>query len=123
MIYHLRTIVPRLFYGRRRSLSNQHEMNNNNYSAVGSKCVYLWQGQVTLHGTTVNSCFFFLNLSSQYPSDSKPNTVACSKLEFRFDCQKDTETAMRPMYRVHFGPNRFSLHSYLGSFPLHVCQY
>ena len=59
----------------------------------------------------------------QYRSDSKPNTVACSKFEIPFDCQGDTETAMRLMYRVHFGPDRFSLHSYLGSFPLHVCHY
>ena len=61
----------------------------------------------------------FLKLP-QYHSDSKPNS---SKFEFSFDCQNDTETAMRLMYRVHFGPNRFSLHSYLGSFPLHVCYY
>ena len=52
--------------------------------------------------------FFFLKLP-QYSSDSKPNTVACSKFEFPLDCQKDTETAMRLMYRVRFGPNRFSL--------------
>ena len=36
---------------------------------------------------------FFLKLP-QYPSDSKPNAVACSKFEFPFDSQKDTETAM-----------------------------
>ena len=37
------------------------------------------------------------SVNSQYPSDSKPNTVACSKIEFPFNCQKDTETAMRLM--------------------------
>ena len=51
------------------------------------------QGQVTSHGTTVNSVFF-LKLP-QNPSDSKPNTVACSTFEFPFDCQNDTKTAMR----------------------------
>ena len=65
---------------------------------------------------------FFRKLP-QYPFGSKPNTVACSKFEFLFDCQKDTETAMRLMYRVHFGNNRFSVHSYLGLFPLHVKHY
>ena len=65
---------------------------------------------------------FFLKLT-QYPSDSKPNTVACLKFEVRFNYKKHTETEMRLTYRVHFGPDRFSLHSYLGLFPLHVCHY
>ena len=39
------------------------------------------------------SCFF--PKLPQYPSDSKPTTVACSKFQFPFNCQKDTETAMR----------------------------
>ena len=60
------------------------------------KCVHVWQGQVTLYGTTVNSWVFFYKLP-QYSSDSKPNTVACSKFEFPFDCQKDTETAVKLM--------------------------
>ena len=43
-----------------------------------------------------NNCsfLFFLKLP-QRPSDSEPNTVVCSKFEFPFDCQKDTETAIR----------------------------
>ena len=27
-----------------------------------------------------------------------------------------------PIYRVHFGPYRFTSHSYLGPFPLHVSK-
>ena len=30
----------------------------------------------------------------QYPFDSEPNTVDCSKFKFPFSCQEDTETAM-----------------------------
>ena len=41
---------------------------------------------------------FFQNCLWLYPSDSKPNTVACSKFQFPLNCQKDTETAMRLMY-------------------------
>ena len=44
------------------------------------KCIHIWQGQVTYQGTTVNSCVF--PKLPHYPSDSKPNTVACSKFEF-----------------------------------------
>ena len=61
---------------------------------VVPKCIHIWWGQVTWQGTTVNSLFFFPKWP-QYPSDSKPNTVACSKFEFSLNCQKDTETAMR----------------------------
>ena len=41
---------------------------------------------------------FFPPKLPQYPSDAKPNTVACSKFEFPLNCQKDTATAMRLMY-------------------------
>ena len=73
---------------------------------------------------TWNKCQFFFSLKlPQYPFDSKPNTVACSKFKFPVHCQKDTETAMRLMYSAHFGPNRFGSRSYLGPFPLHVIHY
>ena len=63
---------------------------------------------------TWNNCYlFFFRKLPHYPFGSKPNTVACSKFEFLFDCQKDIETAMRLMYRVHFENNRFRVHSYL----------
>ena len=50
IIYHLKTIVDslslKIFYSNQ--LSNQLEVNNNNYSANGSKMyTYNWQGQVT----------------------------------------------------------------------------
>ena len=47
-----------------------------------------------------NNCYFlfFFPKLPQYPYDSKPNTVACSKFEFPLNCQKDTETTMRLMY-------------------------
>ena len=50
IIYHLKTIVdclsPEIFYSSQ--LSNQLEVNNNNYSANGSKMyTNIWQGQLT----------------------------------------------------------------------------
>ena len=50
IIYYLKTIVdclfPKAFYSNQ--LSNQLEVNKNNYSANGSKMkTNIWQGQVT----------------------------------------------------------------------------
>ena len=50
IIYHLKTIVDclslRFFYSNQ--LSNQLEVNNNNYSANGPKMyTNIWQGQLT----------------------------------------------------------------------------
>ena len=63
--------------------------------------------------------FFFLKLL-QYPYDSKPNSVACSNFELPFNCQKDTETAMRLNYSVHFGPNKFYF-AFLSGFVSNRC--
>ena len=86
------------------------------------KCMYM-AGTSNLTWDNCQFLSFFSLKLPQCPSDSEPNTVACSKFEFPFDCQKNTRTAMRLMYRVHFGPDRFSLHSYLGLFSLHVGHY
>ena len=43
--YHLKTIVhcpPSIFYSRKKSFSNQLEVNNNNYSAKGFQNVYMY---------------------------------------------------------------------------------
>ena len=61
------------------------------------KCIHIWQGQVTNSKEQLSILVVFQNCL-EYPSDSKPNTVACSKFEFPLNCQKDTETAMRRMY-------------------------
>ena len=43
---------------------------------------------------------FFLSKLPQYPSDSKPNTIACSKFEFPFDCQKGYRNS-HETYEMH----------------------
>ena len=59
IIYHLKTIVdclsPKIFYSNQ--LSNQLEVNNNNYSANGSKMYTNMAGASNL---ARNNCYFLL---------------------------------------------------------------